>query len=294
VRNLRFAINPLQWLATSDGWLDFTAGPPLPQLLREIRDAGFTAISVAPPANGAVAEYAAELDAAGIAPAPGYLSGPMHDPAARSEIVARAEKLAAAHAELGLTELFIASGMGLDAPRVLRPARGVEPDESRLAEIAESLTQVAEATRRAGVTSCLHQHVGTWIEVEDEVEWILERTDPDLLALGPDTGHHAWAGTDPVAFITRHSGRVRALHIKDARLSVADRFRDGDAGYRDVVSAGLWAEPGRGELDLRGVIEALPRDFSGWAIVEVDKPDLPSPQESAQASADWTREAATW
>lgn len=294
MRNIRFAINPLQWLATPDGWLDFTAGPPLPQLLDEIREAGFDAISVAPPADGDVAEYAATLDAAGIAPAPGYLSGQMQDPAAREEIVARAERLADAHAQLGLTEVFIASGMALDAPRVLRPARGAYPDEARLAEIAETLARVASATKRAGVTSCLHQHVGTWIEVEEEVDWILDRVGPELLALGPDTGHHAWAGTDPVAFISRHASRVRALHVKDARLSVASRFRDGDAGYRDVVAAGLWAEPGRGELDLRGAIKALPDDFSGWAILEVDKPDLPTPQESARVSAEWTKEAATW
>ena len=36
--NAKFAINPLQWLATADGWLDFTAAPPLPQLLAEIRE----------------------------------------------------------------------------------------------------------------------------------------------------------------------------------------------------------------------------------------------------------------
>jgi inosose dehydratase len=294
VRSIRFAINPLQWLATPDGWLDFNGGPPLPQLLEEIREAGFEAISIAPPPDGDVAGYAATLDAAGVAPAPGYLSGQMQDPDQRAEIVARAERLAEAHAALGLTEVFVASGMGYEAPRVLQPARGAYPDEGRLAEVVETLIQVAAATRRSGVTSCLHQHVGTWIEVEDEVEWVLDRIDPELLALGPDTGHHAWAGTDPVALIARHAPRVRALHVKDARLSVASRFRGGDANYRDVVAAGLWAEPGRGELDLRGAIEALPADFSGWAILEVDKPDLPTPQESARASAEWTKGAATW
>jgi inosose dehydratase len=184
--------------------------------------------------------------------------------------------------------------MAVGSARVRRrPGQGVDRDERRLAAIAETLAEVAAATQRAGVTSCLHQHVGTWIEAEDEVEWILDRVDPDLLALGPDTGHHAWAGTDPAAFIARHSDRVRALHIKDVRLSVAARFRDSDAGYGEIVSAGLWAEPGRGDLDLRSAIEALPDDFSGWAIVEVDKPDLPTPQESARASAEWTRAAAS-
>jgi inosose dehydratase len=293
MKDIRFAINPLQWLATDDGWLDFTAAPPLPQLLDELREAGFTAIVAAPPDDG-VGEYAVALEAAGIAPAPGYLSGPMADVNARADIVSRAERLAAALAELGVTEVFVASNMSLDAPRVLQPARGAEPDEARLATIVDSLTAVATATLREGVMSCLHQHVGTWIEVEDEVDWILERVDPAILALGPDTGHHAWAGTDPVSFIGRHAERVRALHVKDVRLSVAERFRGTDAGYREIVVAGLWVEPGRGELDLRGAIEALPADFSGWAILEVDKPDLPTPQESARVSAEWTRQAASW
>ena len=213
----------------------------------------------------------------------------MADEGARADIVTRATELAAALAELGVTEVFVASNMSLDAPRVLQPARGAEPDEARLAIIVESLTAVATATQREGVTSCLHQHVGTWIEVEEEVEWILSRIDPTLLALGPDTGHHAWAGTDPASFIGRHPERVRALHVKDVRLSVAEQFRGSPAGYREVVAAGLWAEPGRGELDLRAAIEALPDDFSGWAILEVDKPDLPTPQESARVSAEWTR-----
>jgi len=292
--DIRFAINPLQWLATDDGWLDFTAAPPLPQLLAEIREAGFTGLSVAPPLDGGVGEYAKVLADAGIEPAPGYLSGPMADVDELPDIVERAKRLAAAHAELGLTEVFVASNMRLDAPRVLHPAVGVEPDEARLGTIAESLTEVARATKAEGVTSCLHQHVGTWIEVEEEVEWVLERVDADLLALGPDTGHLAWAGTDPTALIARHPERVAALHVKDVRLSVAERYRGTDAGYREIVSAGLWVEPGRGELDLRGAIEALPDDFSGWAILEVDKPDLATPQESARASADWTRDAATW
>ena len=154
----------------------------------------------------------------------------------------------------------------------------------------ETLVRMAEATKGHGVTSCLHQHVGSWIEVEEEVEWLLDRTDPDLLALGPDTGHHAWAATEPVAFFTRHSKRIKAIHLKDIRVSVADATRGVEGiGYREVVGRGIWTEPGRGDLDLRGAMNALGPDFSGWAIVEVDAPDLPTAQESARASGDWCR-----
>lgn len=290
MNGIRFAINPLQWYATEDRWIDFTRKLDLPQLLADIRAAGFTAIVAAPPPDGDVAAYAAELAAGGVAPAPGYVSGPLEDPASRAELVARADLLARQSAELGLTELFVAAGMEPDAVRVARPAIGFDADDGRLERIRETLLQMAEATKRHGVTSCLHQHVGSWIEVEAEVEWLLERIDPELLALGPDTGHHAWTGTDPVAFFRRHADRIKALHVKDIRVSVAEATRGVDQiGYREVVGRGIWTEPGRGDLDLRGAIDALGRDFSGWAIVEVDAPDLPTPQASARASGDWCR-----
>jgi inosose dehydratase len=295
MNGIQFAINPLQWLATKDGWLDFTAAPPLRQLLEEIAAAGFSAISIQPPKDGDVREYAAALKAAGVAPAPGYLSGPLEDPEAREQLVAAATRLARAHVELGLKEMFVAAGMAPDAPRVSRPACGVNQDDARLAHIAATLERIAEATSRLGVTACLHQHVGTWIEVEPEVEWLLARLDHEVLALGPDTGHLAWAGIDPKQFIARHASQVRALHVKDLRLSVASAFKGRDgARYRDVVAAGLWVEPGRGDLDLRAVFGVLPADFTGWAIIEVDMPDLPSPQASARACAEWARQVATW
>jgi len=285
---IRFAINPLQWYATEDRWIDFTRKLDMPRLFADIREAGFTAIVAAPPADGNLAAYGAELEKAGVAPAPGYLSGPLEDPDSRDELVARADLLARQSVELGLTEMFVAAGMKPDAPRVARPAIGLDADQGRLERMRETLLRVADATKRNGVTSCLHQHVGSWIEVEDEVEWLLARIDPDLLALGPDTGHHGWAATDPVAFFARHADRIKALHVKDIRVSVAEQTRGVEGiGYREVVGRGIWTEPGRGDLDLRGAIDALGQDFSGWAIIEVDAPDLPTPQESARASGDW-------
>jgi inosose dehydratase len=288
--DIQFAINPLQWYATEDRWIDFTRKLDQPQLLADIREAGFDAIVAAPPADADLDAYAAELQRAGVAPAPGYLSGALEDPAAREEIVARADLLARQSVQLGLTEMFVAAGMRPDAARVSRPAIGYDADEARLDRIRETLVGITETTKRRGVTSCLHQHVGSWIEVEDEVEWLLERIDPELLALGPDTGHHAWAGTEPVSFFTRHADRIKAIHVKDIRVSVAESTRGVEGiGYREVVGRGIWTEPGRGDLDLRGAMDALGPNFNGWAIVEVDAPDLPSAQESARASGDWCR-----
>src|SRR5437879_1913727 len=102
---MKFAINPLQWLATADGWLDFGAALPPPRLVAAVAQLGFTALMADPPADMAVSEYAALLRSQGLSPAPGYLSAPLDDAASRDETIARAGTLARQHDELGLTEL---------------------------------------------------------------------------------------------------------------------------------------------------------------------------------------------
>jgi inosose dehydratase len=284
---MRFAINPLQWLATNDGWLDFGAALPLPRLSDTVAQLGFTALMADPPAGMPAAEYAAVLRSHGLSPAPGYLSAPLDDPAQRDEMVARAGAVARQHEELGLTEFFVAASMSQSSPRVAAPAVGAHRDPERLKRIAEMLELIGAETRRHGVTACLHQHVGSWIEAEDELEWLLENLDAATIALGSDTGHLAWAGIDPVAFFGRHAGRVKAIHVKDIRLDIAERHRGDGAGYRAVVADGLWAEPGYGDLSFDAIFDAVGRPFDGWAVVEVDKPSLPTPEESVRACAQW-------
>jgi inosose dehydratase len=284
---MKFAINPLQWLATPDGGLDFTAPPPLPLLAESVARLGWRALMAVPPADMALEAYAAVLQAHGLSPAPGYAGAPLDDPSRREEMLSRVGALARQHAELGLSELFVAAQVDQTAPRFQRPAVGAERDPERLKRIAESLALLGEETHRHGVTACLHQHVGSWIETEDELEWLLEQLDPATVALGPDTGHLTWAGIDVVAFCTRHRSRVKALHVKDIHTDVAARHRGRAVEYRTVVAAGLWAEPGLGDLSLEAVFDALRPSFDGWAVVEVDRPSLPTPEESVRACAEW-------
>ncbi len=291
---MRFALSPLQWLATEDGWIDFTGGPPLPDLCKELRAIGFDAISAGITPDVDVDAYRELLAATDMKCSPGYLSCPLDREDARSEFIPLFDKLARAHAGLGLSEVYVGASMVPDGARVREPALGVEPDQARLARIAESLKIIGEVTLSHGVKACLHPHVGTWVETGDETEWILDRVDPELLAFGPDTGHLAWAGADPLTLITRHADRVRTMHIKDLRLSVAEEAKAQRLSYRDTVKAGLWAEPGRGDLDFRACILAIPDQERLWGIIEVDRPDAGPPLESARVCAEWAEEASRW
>jgi inosose dehydratase len=203
--------------------------------------------------------------------------------------VTRAADVARTHANLGLSEIFLGTGMSRDAPRVLHPAQGFAFDPARLERVTDLIETVARTMVAEGVRPALHPHVGTWIETEAESRAVLEAIDSELLAFGPDTGHLAWAGADVAELISDYADRVASVHVKDCRLSVAERARSEKLGYRAAVMDGLWAEPGRGELELEAMLDALPATFEGWLIVEVDRPDLPDPLESARASASWMK-----
>ena len=196
--------------------------------------------------------------------------------------------MAREHAVLGLDCIFLAEQFGVTPERFARPAQGVGANASRLARISDGIGRVASAMATEGVIPCLHSHVATKIETVEEAEAVLASVPDNILKVGPDTGHIAWTGADPVAFIERHAGRVGAVHIKDIRRSVADKVRRDGAGYRDAGAQHIWTEPGRGDLDLEAAIKAL-TGFDGWFVVEVDISDQPTVEQSARVAANWLR-----
>jgi inosose dehydratase len=145
-----------------------------------------------------------------------------------------------------------------------------------------------------GVVPCLHQHIATWIETEQETDAVLAAIDESLLLFGPDTAHLAWAGADPAAMITRHRDRVGAVHLKDLHRATVTAGACGAQGYRQVTGMLALTEPGYGDLDMDAVLHAL-AGFEGWYVVEVDVPDqppsAPTARDTARVAADWVRSA---
>jgi inosose dehydratase len=275
-------VNPLPWLLSPAGFtLDVAT---LTTAFTEIAGTGFTAVQADVPVGMTAAEYARFLADFGLRPALGYFSAELtEDPA---EIVRAARTHAANQAELGITEVFIASN--LTPRRIAAPAVGADFDADRLKTVVDNLGRAAEAIRAERVRPCLHPHVGSWIETEREVRAALDGTDPGVLAFGPDTGHLFWGGMDPAALIAEYADRVGAVHLKDVHAQARIVARDRDNDYFQATNdRALWTEPGRGDIDLTAALRALPADFAGWFVMEVDVPDAGTPRQSTVETARW-------
>lgn len=271
---------------------------PEAQVLAEIATAGYDGAPANPLDGLSTPESAALYAELGLRPAPGYLGADWWDPAQRAAILDQAQRQAAFSRELGVRELYVAaggSGYVARSGRTRAQAAGhVTPDDAlsdaEYGQFAETLNAAAELTLREDVTCCFHNHVGTPIETRAETDRLIALLDPALVALGPDTGHLAWAGADPVAFCRDYAPRIRTLHLKDIDESVASRGRAAAWDYRTFTANGVFTELGQGGVDFLAILAILrEHDFTGWAIVETDVTQRPTALDSAEISRVYLR-----
>ncbi|MEU9343520.1 sugar phosphate isomerase/epimerase [Streptomyces sp. NPDC048278] len=282
----RTAINPLPWILGEAGYrLDRAV---LADAMTELSAVGYTHLTIELPPETSPAEYGRLLADHDFAPAPGYFSAAFHDRDRHREAVEGIKRHAQAHLELGVDSAFIAAD--LLPERMTRPAVGAGADADRTLVVAEGLAAAAEAAAAEGVRYGLHPHVGTAVEVEQEVRTVLDATAGSALRFGPDTGHLRWAGAVPEKLIADYADRVLDVHLKDVDARAADGARERREDYM-VATGGskVWTEPGRGAIDFDAVLAALPDAFDGWFVIEVDVPNLGTPAESSAASLEFLR-----
>jgi inosose dehydratase len=168
-----------------------------------------------------------------------------------------------------------------------RPPRLEDSAWSRLIETTEKVAAVARD--RFGIGVAFHPHVDTHVETEDQIEALIDETDPDLVHLCLDTGHHAYGGLDPLEFYDRHHDRIPYLHLKSIDADVRDRVARDGISFAEAVAQDMFVEPSTGAIDFAALLEKLKEhEFDGWAVVEQDI--YPAPFDKPLPIARRTRE----
>lgn len=279
----RVAANPIPYWAQAGKTREV-----FEQAFRDFQQIGFTAVKADLPAGMSTGEYASWIAGFGLSPSIGLFSSALDETVDMAEVLEQARRFGAEQAELGLDRTMLSS-MALPA-RMERPAVGADFDQGRLDRAIENAGRVCSALLAEGIRPLHHSHVGGVFETEHEITSLLDDLGPDLIGLGPDTGHLRWAGIDPVALVRRYSDRIGGIHLKDLHPDHLDGAGGGGT-YREIAGSGrLWAEPGLGVLDLGAVLEALPPDYDGDYTIEVDHPSVGSLHESHRISWEWARD----
>ncbi|MBS1801517.1 MAG: TIM barrel protein [Acidobacteria bacterium] len=158
--------------------------------------------------------------------------------------------------------------------------RTATPDECK--RLGKLLTELGKRTADIGIPLGYHNHLNTLSQKPENLDIILENSDPKYVKLELDTAHAVAGGGDPVQMIRKYHDRLLFMHLKDVR--------DIPANTPKAMYPFEFVELGRGRVDLPGVFAALDQvAFNGWAIVELDRvPDKSgTPKESAVISKNY-------
>ncbi|ACZ42427.1 Xylose isomerase domain protein TIM barrel [Thermobaculum terrenum ATCC BAA-798] len=172
---------------------------------------------------------------------------------------------------------------------------GHVPDDAEMGEdewlsMAEGLHKIADACAQLGVRVAFHNHAGTYVETERELDELMSLTDPYKIGLCLDVGHLLYGGGDVLDVCKKYGDRIIYVHLKDVDMGVLDKCKQENLGFREALYMGIFTEFGKGGLDFRGFFNALDEhNYSGWIIVEQDTTKL-SPLESARHNRQFLRE----
>ncbi len=198
-----------------------------------------------------------------------YCGTNLLDASKRSEEIRSIIKVAKALKELNCSQVILAAP-GRQVPRErLHPVETMKEYSSQVNALCKAIQD------ETGVIAVFHNHIGTLVEKPEEIDWLMEFTDPNLLYGGFDTAHLSAGGGDPIEFFHKYANRIRYTHLKDRRY--------GTGRYGDFT------EMGTGFIHFPTLIQILAgADYNGWLAVELDQTNT-TPMGSAAVSREYLR-----
>jgi inosose dehydratase len=264
--------------------------PSWQSVLQDCAEAGYTGIELGPigfmPEDPAVLGDA--LAAQNLELIGGVVFQPFHDPAAWDTVQDAARRTCQSLTAHGAQHLVLIDS--ISPRRAPTAGRADEAEQMDLAEWTGYKSRIEDIARMGaeefGLTVGIHAHAAGFMDFEPELERLLDEVDENLLKICFDTGHHSYAGFDPVAFMKRHMDRISYIHFKDIDPKVKADVVANRTDFYTACGQRIFCNLGLGDVDFPAVRQLLlDVNFQGWCTVEQDCDPLLDPDPVGDAKA---------
>jgi sugar phosphate isomerase/epimerase len=154
---------------------------------------------------------------------------------------------------------------------------------------ADLFNKAGEATRKAGIQFCYHNHSFEFSPVEGldgqmAYDFLLTKTDPKFVKMEMDLCWISVAGKDPLSYFNKYPGRFPLVHVKDyVNDPNATSSYAGATG--SVEFKGRLADAGKGTIDFKRIFAESEKGGIKHYFVEND--DAKTPFEDIKISYDY-------
>ncbi|PSL18431.1 TIM barrel protein [Shimia abyssi] len=210
----------------------------------------------------------------------GVVFRPFHDAEKWDEVLDATHRTCRSLSAHGAQHLVLIDS--ISERRAPTAGRASEAEQMETAEWNAYRDRIATAARigteEYGLTVGIHAHAAGFMDFEPELERLLDEVDEKIMKICFDTGHHSYAGFDPVAFMKRHIGRISYMHFKDINPRIKAEVIENRTGFYDACGQGIFCNLGDGDVNFSAVRDVLlEANFQGWCTVEQDCDPLLDP-----------------
>jgi inosose dehydratase len=249
--------------------------PTWRKVLQDCAEAGYRGIELGPvgfmPEDPTILGEA--LDEFDLTLIGGVIFRPYHDPDAWEDVLDATHRTARALKAHGAEHLVIIDSISpRRAPTAGRADEAVQMDKAEWTGFRDRIVESARiGAEDYGLTVGIHAHAAGFMDFEPELIRLLDEVDEGLLKICFDTGHHSYAGFDPVAFMQKYVSRISYMHFKDIDPKVKADVIANRTGFYEACGQGIFCNLGQGDVDFEAVRKVLlDANFEGWCTVEQD------------------------
>ena len=266
--NLKLGIAPIAW--SNDDMPELGGDTPIETCLKEASLAGYSGIELGGkfPRNPGITKFL--LEKYNLVLPGGWYGSNLRNKNVEQEWALMEEQITLLK-KLNSSVFVFADVSDSIQSRATPLSQRPKLNQSEWKEYCNKISEISNRLDDVGLPMSYHEHMGTIIQTEEDVEHFLDFTNEKTFLLY-DTGHLLFAQTDYENILAKYISRINHVHCKDVRKSILKNALVNDLSFRDSFLNGIFTVPGDGCIDYEPIIKILHKNkYQKWLVVEAEQ-----------------------
>ena len=286
---IKLGIAPIAW--SNDDMPELGGDTPIEQCLKEASLAGFTGIELGGkfPRNPGITNFL--LKKYNLKMPGGWYGSLLRGRSANDEWAAMRDHLNLLKMVKADVFVFADVSGSIQGDQTRKLSTRPNMDDDEFAEYCKKINEISNRLYDEGIPMSYHEHMGTIIQTEHDVDRFMENTNDNTFLLY-DTGHLLFAQADFKRVLKNYVSKINHVHCKDIRESILNNSLKNDLSFRESFLDGVFTVPGDGCIDYEPLFKILhENNYEKWLIIEAEQdPKKANPLEYAKIGYNYLKE----
>ena len=278
---IKLGIAPIAW--SNDDMPELGGDTPIEKCLEDAKVSGFTGIELGGkfPRNPGITKFL--LEKFQLKMPGGWYGSLLRTRSAKEEWLAIQDHLKLL--KLVNADVFVFADVSgsIQGDQTIPLSKRPKLNRDEWNSYCKKINELSNMLMDEGMPMSYHEHMGTIIQSEEDVNKFLDTTNDNTFLLY-DTGHLMFAEANYERVLKNHISRINHVHCKDIRKDVFLNSIKDDLSFRDSFLNGVFTVPGDGCIDYNPLIKILFEEkYQKWLIIEAEQdPKKANPLEYAK------------